>query len=209
MDQKKEHWTINDDKLLAEWGEKAMCYSWLFSRASNYYKKRNYALSIPTIILSSLVGAGVLLVDKDSPYERELTALLGILGIASGILSTIAEMFKYGVAGEQHRKSYIAMSSLNRIIMVQINLEPDLRVPKLEFFKEIRKEYDKIIKESGDMPDEIIDMFNKEFENRDDLSKPSITNGLEKIVIVNWYDGIDKASNTDEKESRINNLSIL
>ena len=48
-------WTIEQEELLAEWAEKAACYRWLHNQSEKYYRVRNYAFTIPVIILSTLI----------------------------------------------------------------------------------------------------------------------------------------------------------
>ena len=47
-------WTLEQEELLAEWAEKAACYRWLHNKSEKQYRCRNYAFTIPVIILSTL-----------------------------------------------------------------------------------------------------------------------------------------------------------
>ena len=52
-------WTLEQEELLAEWAEKAACYRWLHNKSEKYYRIRNYAFTIPVIILSKIGRAHV------------------------------------------------------------------------------------------------------------------------------------------------------
>ena len=82
---------IEQEELLAEWSEKAACYRWLHNQSEKYYRVRNYAFTIPVIILSTLTGTANFAMDSFVPQEQKKMAM-GIVGgvnIFAGILSTL------------------------------------------------------------------------------------------------------------------------
>ncbi len=72
-EKKKEaaKWTLEQEELLAEWAEKAACYRWLHNKSEKQYRCRNYAFTIPVIILSTLTGTANFAMDSFVPEERK------------------------------------------------------------------------------------------------------------------------------------------
>ena len=49
-------WTLEHEKILVEWADKAMCYRWLHSRSNSMYSSLNTWYTIPVIVISTLTG---------------------------------------------------------------------------------------------------------------------------------------------------------
>ena len=47
-------WTKEQERLLAEWSDIAMCYRWLHDRAEKHYNNKSKWINLPVIILSTL-----------------------------------------------------------------------------------------------------------------------------------------------------------
>ena len=67
-EKKKEaaKWTLEQEELLAEWAEKAACYRWLHNKSEKQYRCRNYAFTIPVIILSTTLTKNFLVKSKST-----------------------------------------------------------------------------------------------------------------------------------------------
>ena len=59
-----DEWAPEIESLLAEFGEVALCYSWLHSYSTRKYKSKYHHMSIPIIILSTLTGTANFAVDS-------------------------------------------------------------------------------------------------------------------------------------------------
>ena len=117
-DKKKEaaKWTLEQEELLAEWAEKAACYRWLHNKSEKQYRCRNYAFTIPVIILSTLTGTANFAMDSFVPAEHKKTAMAAVGGvnIFAGIISTLQNFLRYAELMEAHRSSGVAWSKLGR-----------------------------------------------------------------------------------------------
>ena len=49
-------WTVEQETLLAKWSDYASCYRWLHDRTEKKLSKYNNAITIPVIVLSTVVG---------------------------------------------------------------------------------------------------------------------------------------------------------
>ena len=142
----KARWTKPQEDLLAEWAEKASCYRWLHSRAEKYYRCRNFAFTIPVIILSTLTGTANFAMDSFVPEERKKMAM-GIVGgvnIFAGILSTLQNFLRYAELMEAHRAVSVSWSKFARNITVELALDPKRRKPAGDFLKICRSEFDRL-----------------------------------------------------------------
>ena len=49
-------WSIQHEKILVEWADKAICYRWLHSTSHNSFASKARWFTIPVIIMSTLTG---------------------------------------------------------------------------------------------------------------------------------------------------------
>ena len=179
-------WSSEVEKLLAEWSEKASCYRYLHNRCEKKYRLRYYSFSLPVIILSTLSGAASVGLSTYVPEEHHQTgsAIVGAVNILAGIISTLQQFFKFAEQNESHRAAGVSWSKLGRNICIELAIDPARRTNCHDFLAICRAEYDRLIEQSPLIGDDIIAQFNKRFKNYDaEVSRPSITNGLDKCVI--------------------------
>lgn len=179
-----EVWSPECETLLAEWSEKASCYRWLHNRSEKKYKKRYYAFSIPVIILSTLTGAANVGMDSFiTDEERPMaSAIVGGINIFAGILGTLQNFLKVAETMESHRASSVSWSKLGRNICIELAIDPIRRQNAHDFLSICRAEYDRLIEQSPTIDDDIIASFKSKFKSYE-VSKPAITNGLDKCNI--------------------------
>jgi len=177
-------WTLEQEELLAEWAEKAACYRWLHNQSEKYYRTRNYAFTIPVIILSTLTGTANFAMDSFVPEESKKLAM-GIVGgvnIFAGIISTLQNFLRYAELMESHRSISVSWSKFSRNITVELALDTKRRKHAGDFLKICRAEFDRLIEQAPSVDDSIIKEFNKRFKEID-VIKPEICNGLHKCKI--------------------------
>ena len=177
-------WTLEQEELLAEWSEKAACYRWLHNQSEKYYRVRNYAFTIPVIILSTLTGTANFAMDSFVPAEQKKMAM-GIVGgvnIFAGILSTLQNFLRYAELMEAHRSISVSWSKFGRNISVELALDTKRRKHAGDFLKICRAEFDRLIEQAPSVDDTIISDFNKKFKDTE-IIRPEICNGLHKCKI--------------------------
>lgn len=178
-------WSEEIEELLSEWGEVSMCYAYLHNYSTRKYKKKYQHLQIPIIVLSTLTGVGNFAVDSYIPvdYQHGFTAVVGGFNIFCGILGTLGSFLKYAETFEGHRISALAWSKLGRAIEIELSLHDKKRKPCRDFLKVCRAEYDNLLESSPNIDLDIINMFNKKFEDKyPKVRKPIICNGLKAII---------------------------
>jgi len=183
----KKNWTAPLEQLLVTWAEKASGYAWLHQKSAIAFKKQNLWLSIPASIFGYVVGITVLLsndVFSDCSNIANGSAIRGIIGvtaITSGILSNFQEMFTFKEEGEKHRIAVLRFLSFFHEISCELSLDPKYRSAPMDYITLKRFEFDKILEQSPDIPENIITEFNKKFKNLS-IHKPDPVIGLQTII---------------------------
>ena len=181
-DQIHSEWSREQEELLAEWSEKASCYARLHNRSEKKFRFKNYAFTIPVIIMSTLTGTANFGIDSMIPPEHKKLAQICIGGVNlfAGILSTLHNFLHYAENMEAHRLAYITWSKFQRNIAVELVLDPRRRKHAGDFLKVNRAEYDRLIEQSPSIPSETIKHFKKKYGDYEEkqIRVPEICNGL-------------------------------
>jgi len=179
-----EDWSPEIEELLSEWGEIAVCYSYLHNYSTRKYKAKYHHLQIPIIVLSTLTGTANFAADSYVPndYKQGFSAGVGTLNIIAGIMGTLMSFLRYSEIFEGHRIAALAWSKLGRAIEIELSLHDKKRKPCRDFLKVARNEYDNLLESSPNIDLDIINMFNKKFDGKyPDVRRPLVCNGLKPI----------------------------
>ena len=184
-DDSLENWSEEIEDLLSEFGEVALCFQYLHSFSQRKYKKLYHKFQIPVIVLSTLTGTANFAVDSYVPKDLQhgFTAIVGGFNIFCGILGTLLSFLRYSEIYEGHRIAALAWAKLSRNIEIELALHRDKRKSCRDFLKVSRAEYDNLMESSPSVDLDVIQMFNKKFDNKyPNVRKPIICNGLKEIV---------------------------
>lgn len=175
---------------MGKWADVAGCYRWLHDRSEKKYTKANMYITIPVIILSTLTGTANFALDsfieKDNYAAKSYAqATIGGISIFAGILTTLGNFLRFAQGSEAHRVSSVAWGKFQRQITVEISIHPNDRMDCMDFLHICRQDLDRLIEQSPPVPDDIIEMFEKEFKDVPNLNRPDICHGLEHTVAFN------------------------
>lgn len=180
-------WTREQEKLMADWADIAMCYRWLHDRCEKYYQRMNFGITIPVIILSTLTGTANFglssIVGDDQTLQKYANLAIGGVSIVTGILSTLGNFLRFAQLMESHRVSSVSWGKFQRLVAVELALHPNDRLDCLDFLKICRQELDRLIEQSPAIPDFAVREFNSRFGRIRDIKKPDICNNLERTGI--------------------------
>ena len=181
-------WTREQEVLMAQWADVASCYRWLHDKAEKKYNLLNLKISIPVIILSTLTGAanfavGSFIPPDDTRMQNYVSAGLGGLSIFAGILTTLGNFFQYAQKSESNRVAGIAWGKFQRLLAVELAINPHDRIEAMDFLKICRGELDRMIEQSPQIPDDVIAEFEKEFKHIPNLKVPDICHGIEHTTV--------------------------
>jgi hypothetical protein len=180
-------WTYEQEKLLAEWADIAMCYRWLHDRAEKHYKRANYFITIPVIILSTLTGTASVglssIVGDDLTAQKYAQLGIGGVSIITGILSTLGNYLRFAQLQEGNKNAALSWSKFHRMIRSELSLHPDRRQDCQDFLKHCRNDLDRMLENAPEIHTIAIDEFNKKIGSIKDLKVPNVIDNLEKTEI--------------------------
>ena len=173
---------------MAQWADVASCYRWLHDRAEKKYSRLSMSINIPVIILSTITGAANFAVGSfipaDNPSMKNyVSAGLGSLSIAAGIITTLGNFFQYAQKSEANRVAGIAWGKFQRLVSVELAISPNDRLDAMDFLKICRQDLDRLIEQSPPSSDDVIKMFEDEFKETPNLKMPDICHGIEHTRI--------------------------
>lgn len=165
-------WEHEEEQLLKEWAEKAMCFKWLHTKANKKYSKINMKVTIPVIILSTLTGTANFAQERIPKDQQSLYVMIvGSFNIIAGVITTIAQYFKISEINEGHRIAALSWDKFSRNIRIQLTKRPKNRDNSNSLMRYAKDEFDRLMEVSPDIPDEIIEQFKKTFIPNNDPMK--------------------------------------
>ena len=177
-------WTSSLESYLKTLGENSLCLSVLHQQSEEHYSRLSIFIDLPVIILSTLCGSLTLSAKNMFGEELENDALkiVGGLSLFTAILGTVQSYFSFNRAAENHRISQIQYSQLYRFIKVQLGLPRAQRLPAKDLLKVTMQSFERLSETSNLISKKIAEDFKKKYK-KDQISRPSVVNGLETIKI--------------------------
>lgn len=175
-------WTKEQERLMADWSDIAICYRWLHDRSDKTFHVKTLSISLPVIFLSTLSGfanIGVQAILNSEEEKKYASFAIAGVSLMAGLLTTIGDRLRYAQLEESHRVAAIAWGKFQRLIAVELALNPDDRMDSLDFLKICRADLDRLIEQSPPIPKESISLFENKFGKIKDLKKPDVCGALE------------------------------
>ena len=171
------------EKLIAEEAERCSGLAWLHGKAEGYFSIRNNWITLPTIVLSTLVG--FLSGSSSSIFTEPTMASIGIgsVSLFTGVISTIGNYFNFAKRTEAHRIASIQYSKLSRFLSIELTLPKAERIAAKDVLKITKDSIERLMETSPAIPDSIIHSYKHQFKDYTDVAHPDVTNGLRKVFI--------------------------
>jgi len=171
------------EELIAAEAERCAGLSWMHGRAEAYYSIRNTAVTLPTIVLSTLVG--FLSGSSSSIFTEATIASIGIgsVSLFTGVLSTIGTFFSFAKRAEGHRIASIQYSKISRFLTIELTLPRSERIVAGDLLKMTRDSIERQLETSPPIPDDIIVQFKYKFKDQKDVAIPDVANGIHKVSV--------------------------
>lgn len=180
-------WTKEQEELMAGWADIAACYRWMHDKYEKKASMNNMWITVPVIVLSTLTGSASFIMTSmtgDNPTAAKYAQIgIGGVSIFTGILTTLGNFFRYAQSSEANRVASIAWGKFQRQIAIELALHPEDRIDSMDFLNVCRSELDRLIEQSPQIPDKVIEEFEKEFSDRPTLKKPDIAHGIDHTKI--------------------------
>jgi len=193
-------WLKEQERLMAEWSDIASCYRWLHDKSEKVFSYRALWINLPVIILSTLGGTANFgiqsLFQNDEMAKQYASFGIGGISLIAGLLTTIGNYLRYAQLEESHRVASISWGKFQRLIAVELALNPNDRMDALDFLKICRAELDRLIEQSPPIPVGPIKMFERNFGTIKDLKKPDICGALEHTHVF------------ESSESRLKQMAV-
>jgi hypothetical protein len=203
-------WRKEEELILKEWADKAICYKWLHLKSYEHFRWINAIYTIPVIILSTLTGTANFAQDRVPVYYlNTYVMLVGGMNLIAGIISTIHQYLKIAQYTESHRVAYISWEKFARKIRIELAKNPKERSGVNELLKTCADEYDRLEEISPPINSVIINLFKSTFGEIQDLIKPDILGKINPTIIYDKEDHIDESDEDDEIKKIINENSLL
>lgn len=180
-------WSKEQEHLMADWSDIASCYRWLHDQSEKVFHTRTLWINLPVIVLSTLGGTanfGVqsLFAGDDTALKYSSFAIGGV-SLLAGLLTTVGNYLRYAQLEESHRVASIAWGKFQRLIAVELAINPIDRMDSLDFLKICRADLDRLIEQSPPIPTNAIGVFENKFGKIKDLKKPDICGALEHTYV--------------------------
>jgi hypothetical protein len=186
MEQKQElkgEWLEEDELILKQWSDISLCYKWMHGQAYNKYRMIFLAMTIPVIIISTITGTANF-AQEQLPQEYRSTFLMvvGSFNIIVGIISTIMQFIKVNELKEAYGMSIKNWDKYHRNIQLELMKNRENRTSKNTMLEFAKKEFDRLIDLSPEMPADVIRKFKIKFKDNE-LFKPDICDNLSPTII--------------------------
>lgn len=204
-------WTREQEELLKDWCDIANCFRWLHEQASFKYRKINNRIALPVIVLSTLTGTanfGMKSLVPDSAQQLA-AAIVGGVNIFCGILTTVQTYFRYAELTEGHASASKMWSKFQRLINIELAIEPSKRRHPNDFLKFCIDEYDKLKELSPVIPKDIAVEFKHKFRKTINVFKPDIYDHLGQTLTYLDYVSRNKTGNPIRNELTVTDLDEL
>jgi hypothetical protein len=184
-------WNDSLETLVAEEAEKCGGLSWLHGECERYYSTYNNYVALPVIILSTVNGflSGSSATIFGDPVSSSVG--LGVLGLATGVLSTVGSYFAWAKRTEAHRISAIQYQKIAKFLTIELSLPKSERVAAKDILKLTREQIERLMEISPAVPESIIAKYKIKFKDTaDDVSHPEIINGFKKVNINKYVEPV-------------------
>jgi hypothetical protein len=171
------------EKLIGEEAEKCNGLAWLHKRSEAKTSTKNNWISIPTIILSTLVG--FLSGTSTTLFKDSASASIGIgaVSLFTGVISTIGNYFAFAKRTEAHRIASISYSKLARFLEIELSLPKSERILAKDLLKITKDQIERLLETSPAVDEKVIADYKRLFKDLTDVAHPAETNGLHKVTI--------------------------
>jgi hypothetical protein len=141
-------WTPALEELLRNWHSRVYAAQTAYYDVAEQFRRWNYRLGIPVVVVSSLVGAAVLS-DKGSKW------LVGSVSILAALLASLQTFLKFGENATLHGAAGDWFAAIRRDIEEVLALPPEARGKPKSCLDSIRKEMNKAGQKSPELSERL------------------------------------------------------
>ena len=165
-------WYKQQELILKRWSEIGSSYRYLHDKAFHKFNSQNLWFALPVIVISTITGiANFAQGSFPDAWKTYVPLGIGFLNLSAGLITTISQFLRVSELLEGHRAS-LAYSKFSRNISVELSLPVKERTANgSEFLNACRAELDRLVEQSPNIPEKIVNDFMKRFpESEEDAS---------------------------------------
>lgn len=168
-------WDKSTEDLLVTWSDHAACFTWVYDRSYRRFENLNNRISVPVIVIGTIVGVLTVGITSLFPSDFVDTAqkILGGINIGLAIAGTIQNKYRWAQLSELHLNAFNEWQKFERAIKIELAIDKHDRRTAPEFIRLMRHDYEKLMNSNPILPLEIIDDFKNAFKHSD-IIKPEI-----------------------------------
>ena len=178
-------WGAEHDRILVDWGDKAMCYRWLHNRANDRYTQKNMWFTIPVIIISTLTGTANFAQEHFPDSRSQVAMIIGSFNLFAAIMTTVQQFLKISEVNEAHRVASLSWDKFYRGVRLTLAKKRSERMPVHHQLKVLNEEFDRMMELSPPISQRVVAQFHVEFSGQPGYSsviKPDICGQLQSIA---------------------------
>ena len=172
-------WHNQQELILKRWSEIGSSYRYLHDKAFHKFNSQNLWFALPVIVISTITGtANFAQGSFPDSWKTYVPLGIGFLNLSAGLITTISQFLRVSELLEGHRAASLAYSKFSRNISVELSLPVKERTANgSEFLNACRAELDRLVEQSPNIPEKIVNDFMKRFPEPGKDASGNPTNG--------------------------------
>ena len=158
-------WHKQQELILKRWSEIGSSYRYLHDKAFHKFNSQNLWFALPVIVISTITGtANFAQGSFPDAWKTYVPLGIGFLNLSAGLITTVSQFLRVSELLEGHRAASLAYSKFSRNISVELSLPVKERTANgSEFLQSCRAELDRLVEQSPNIPEKIVNGFMKRF----------------------------------------------
>ena len=149
-------WSAEVVELLEDWRKRAYAAQSAHYAAANVCRRLNYALGVPAVVFSSIVGTAIFAgLEHDSPR----TIVVACVSILAAVLAGLQTFLRFPERAAQHATAADWYSAIRRDIEQTLHLPVESRGKAKDCLDRIRKEMNRV---GQDAPELTVRLWRRE-----------------------------------------------
>jgi hypothetical protein len=145
-------WDADTERLLVDWRRRAAAAVTAHYRLAYRCRRRNVALGVPVVVLSSVVGTSLFATLNETSVDSDVRLTIGVVSVAAAVLASLQTFLRFAERAERHVIAADWYSAVRRGVDEALALPPVARKPPAEYLPTIRKEMSKIGQQAPEIP---------------------------------------------------------
>ena len=172
-------WHKQQELILKRWSEIGSSYRYLHDKAFHKFNRQNLWFALPVIVISTITGTANFAQGSFPEAWKDYVPLgIGFLNLSAGLITTLSQFLRVSELLEGHRAASLAYSKFSRNISVELSLPVKERTSNgSEFLQSCRAELDRLVEQSPNIPEMIVNGFMKRFPEPEKDASGNLSNG--------------------------------